>query len=164
MSPMKSELSFAVLLAVIVFLVLPLGAEDKQEHAMEHNTATSAASGTEAKPLFEPMPGPGKKVPLGNDYYFIYGFNRKPKVGKMIVAVQVYRKSGEKDTSMEIELDAVMPSMKGAYKTVGHIFKLSRKGNYLCPINLVKPGEWEIRLTFSKGDKVVFRGSHRLHM
>jgi hypothetical protein len=36
-------------------------------------------------------------------------------------------------------------------------FKLNRKNDYLMPINIVMPGEWEVRLTFLKdGDPVFF--------
>jgi hypothetical protein len=107
------------------------------------------------------MPGPGKKVPIGGDYYIIYGFDKKPKIGTMIMKVEVFNKNGKKDTSFEIKVDSGMPSMKGAHESGDRSFKLSNKGDYLLPIDIVMPGGWEIRLTLSKDGKVIFRGSHQ---
>lgn len=62
---------------------------------------------------------------------------------------------------MEIIGDAGMPSMSGAHDTGDKPFVLSNKGAYLLPVNIVMPGEWEIKLTVKKVGKVIFRGSHR---
>jgi predicted metalloprotease len=107
------------------------------------------------------MPGPGKKVFIGNDYYFIYGFDKKPKLGTVIMKVEIFTKEGKKDTSMEVKAEAGMPSMRGAHETGEQPFKLSKKGDYLLPINIVMPGDWEIRLTVLKEGKVIFRGSYQ---
>ncbi len=107
-----------------------------------------------------PLPGPGKKVPLADGYYFIYGFDKKPKLGTVIMKVEVFTKDGKKDTSLEVKGDAGMPSMRGAHETGERPFQLSKKGDYLLPVNIVMPGDWEIRLTFFRGGKVVFRGRY----
>ncbi len=120
----------------------------------------SAISGTE-QAAYPSMPGPGKKVPVGNDYYLIYGFDKKPKLGTVIMKVEIFTKEGKKDTSFEAKADSDMPSMKGAHATGERPFKLSNKGDYLLPIDLVMPGGWEIKLTLLKEGKVVFRGSHQ---
>jgi hypothetical protein len=112
-------------------------------------------------PAAAPMPGPGKKVPLGNGAYLIYGFDKKPKMGTVIMKVEVYAADGKRDTSLEVLADSGMPSMRGAHETGDQPFKLSRKGEYLLPVNIVMPGDWEIRLTIKKGGKVIFRGSHQ---
>jgi len=106
------------------------------------------------------MPGPGKKIPIGNDGYIIYSFDKKPKIGMLIMKVEVYTRDGKRDTSLEILGDAGMPSMKGAHETGDQPFRLSRKGDYLLPVNIVMPGDWEIRLTIRKDGRVIFRGSH----
>jgi len=31
-------------------------------------------------------------------------------------------------------------------------------GDYLLPVNVVMPGEWEVKLVFMKGKEPVFRG------
>jgi hypothetical protein len=110
------------------------------------------------------MPAPGKKVPVGSDLYLIYGFDKKPKLGTMIMKVEIFSKEGKKDTSFEVKADAGMPSMKGAHETGDQPFQLSQKGDYLLPINIVMPGGWEIRLTLLKAGKIIFRGSHQFNV
>jgi hypothetical protein len=138
----------------------PLNAEGQHEHKSSANKNVSA-SRPEAAPVYHQMPNPGKKVMIGNDYYFIYTFDKKPKMGTVILKVELYTMGGKKDTSFEIKGDAGMPSMKGAHDTGNRPFKLSQKGIYLLPVDIVMPGDWEVRLTFLKNGKVVFRGSHR---
>jgi hypothetical protein len=109
---------------------------------------------------FVSMPDPGKKVQIGNDQYMIYGFVEKPKIGPVIMKVQVFDKRGEKDKSLVIIADSWMPSMpemKGGHD----ILKLSKNGDYLTPIRISMPGDWEIKFTLSKGGKVIFRGSYK---
>jgi hypothetical protein len=100
-------------------------------------------------------------VPIGNGGYLIYGFDKKPKMGTVIMKVEAYTTDGKRDTSLEVLADSGMPSMRGAHETGDQPFKLSRKGEYLLPVNIVMPGDWEIRLTIKKGGKVIFRGSHK---
>jgi hypothetical protein len=112
-------------------------------------------------PDYPVMPGPGKKVQLGDGNYFIYKFDKQPKLGTVIIKVEVFNSNDKKDTSMEITGDAGMPSMGSAHDTGDRPFALSNKGAYLLPVNIVMPGEWEIKLTVKKAGKVIFRGSHR---
>ncbi len=115
----------------------------------------------QGEPTHPSMPAPGKKVSMGSDYYLIYGFDKKPKLGTIIMKVEIFTKDGKKDTSFEVKADAGMPSMKGAHETGDRPFTLSKKGDYLLPINIVMPGDWEIRLTILKKGEVIFRGSHQ---
>jgi hypothetical protein len=91
----------------------------------------------------------------------VYGFDKKPKLGTVIMKVEIFSKDGKKDTSFEATADAGMPSMKGAHETGDRPFSLSKKGDYLLPINIVMPGDWEVRLTLTKEGKVVFMGSYQ---
>ena len=111
--------------------------------------------------IYPSMPGPGKKVPIGSDHYLIFGFDKKPKLGTVIMKVEIFTKEGRKDTSFEAKADAGMPSMKGAHETGDRPFTLSKKGDYLLPVNIVMPGDWEIRLTILKKGEVIFKGSHQ---
>ena len=150
---------FLVLFSIVTSLAcMPLDAESQPEHKSKHGVSGSAASGTEQYPS---MPGPGKKVFIGNDYYLIYGFDKKPKLGTLIMKVEIFTKEGKKDTSMEVKGEAGMPSMKGAHDTGDKPFKLSKKGDYLLPFDIVMPGDWEIRLSLLKEGKVIFRGSYQ---
>lgn len=118
-------------------------------------------SGARQAPIFVSMPGPGEKVIINSDYYLIHGFDKKPKMGTVILKVSVYTKDGHQDTSLEVLADSGMPSMRGAHDTGDLAMQLSRKKEYLLPINIVMPGEWEIRLTIKKAGKVIYRGRYR---
>ncbi len=138
---MKGKFGVILFLGVFFLLSLPLYGQGQPNHP--------------------PMPAPGKKVSMGSDYYLIYGFDKKPKLGTVIMKVEIFNKAGKKDTSFEVKGDAGMPSMKGAHETGDRPFTLSKKGDYLLPVNIVMPGDWEIRLTILKKGEVVFRGSHQ---
>ena len=118
------------------------------------------SAGAQGLPVFSPMPEPGKKVPLGNGCYLVYGFDKRPKLGTVIMKVEVFTAEGKKDTSFDLKADAGMPSMKGAHETGDRAFVLSKKGDYLLPINVVMPGDWEVRLSVMKDGKVLFRGRY----
>ena len=111
--------------------------------------------------VFPAMPSPGTKVLIGSDHYLLYGFDKKPKLGTIIMKVEIFTRDGNRDTSFDVLADSGMPSMKGAHETGEQPFKVSNKGAYLLPVNIVMPGDWEIRFTIRKAGKVVFRGSHR---
>ena len=158
MSYMKTKLLIFFVLLTIALLGVPLFAENKPGHEPESSKNSLAASGNEYSPVYPSMPEPGKRVPIGNDRYFIYSFDKKPKLGTLIMKVQIYTAGGKKDTSLEVRADSDMPSMKGAHETGDRTFTLSKKGDYLLPVNIVMPGDWEIRLTIIKEGKVIFRG------
>ncbi len=140
-------------------MVLPTLAESPKNLPSGPGAAVSLA-----EPAHPPMPVPGKKVPIGSEHYLVYGFDKKPKLGTVIMKVEVFTQDGKKDTSFEVKADAGMPSMKGAHETGDRAFSLSKKGDYLLPINIVMPGDWEIRLTLLKEGKVRFRGSYQFNI
>jgi len=152
----RNYFSFIVFLFVISALPLSLYGEERQGH----KSAGVKGPGSEQAPVYLPMPEPGKKVAAGNEHYIIYGFDKKPKLGTVIMKVQVFTKDGKRDTSLEVKADAGMPSMRGAHETGDRPFTLSKKGDYLLPINIVMPGDWEIRLTILKAGKIIFRGRY----
>jgi hypothetical protein len=119
-----------------------------------------AASVTQQSQAYSPMAEPGAKVPIGSGCYLIYGFDKRPKLGTVIMKVDIFKGDGEKDTSFQVKGDSGMPSMRGAHETGDRAFQLSRKGSYLLPIDIVMPGDWEIRLTILKDGKVFFRGRY----
>ncbi len=152
-------------LLIIPLMLLALAMPSSPLHAASHEghqmKADAGGHGTGQAPAFATMPDPGKKVPIGKDGYLIYGFDKKPKIGTVIMKVQVYTPDGKRDTSVEVLADSGMPSMRGAHEAGDQPFKLSRKGEYLLPVNIVMPGDWEIRLTIKKDGKVIFRGSYQ---
>jgi len=136
--------------------------EAQSQPHKSHGAGMTAASATEN--VFPPMPAPGKKVPMGDGYYFVYGFDKKPKLGTVIMKVEIFAEDGKKVTSYEVKGDCGMPSMKGAHDSGDRAFKVSKLGDYLLPIDIVMPGGWEVRLTVLKDGKVVFRGSHSFNV
>jgi|APFre7841882590_1041340.scaffolds.fasta_scaffold88981_2 hypothetical protein len=163
MSCLKNYFFFIVFFLIIVIPWLPLNAESQRGHKSKENKDLSV-SGSEKQPVYPQMPDPGNKVMIGKNYYFVYGFDKKPKMGTVIMKVALYTMEGKKDVTLEIKGDAGMPSMKGAHDTGDRPFKLSQKGVYLLPVDIVMPGDWEIRLTFLKDGKVIFRGSHKFNV
>lgn len=152
---------FFILFFVLSFYSLPsLYGADNMGHGSTSAKDTVAAQ----KPVFLPMPDPGKKVPIGNGYYLIYSFDKRPKMGMVIMKVEVFTGEGKKDTTFEMKADAGMPSMSGAHETGDKAFSLSNKGDYLLPINIVMPGDWEIRLSVIKEGKVIFRGRYNFNV
>jgi hypothetical protein len=151
---------FIILFVVLSFYSLPSYGADH----MGHGPTTAKDAGVSQKPVFVPMANPGNKVPIGNGYYLIYGFDKKPKMGTVIMKVEAFNTDGKKDTTFEMKADAGMPSMGGAHETGDKAFALSNKGDYLLPINIVMPGDWEIRFTVSKEGKVIFRGRYNFNV
>lgn len=122
--------------------------------------AMSATTPPAAKAIYQPISKPGEKVSLDADHYFTYGFEKQPKIGMTIMRVEIFTRDGKRDTSFVVKGDADMPSMRGAHTAGDKDFSISAKGAYLLPIRLVMPGDWEIRFTFAKKGKVVFRGAY----
>jgi nitrous oxide reductase accessory protein NosL len=111
-------------------------------------------------PSFTALPKPGKKVVISDAYWFTFEFDKKPTMGTVIVKVQVHAADGARVTSLDIKGDADMPSMKGAHAMANRFFKLNKKGDYLMPVDIVMPGDWEIYLTFYDKGKLLFRGKY----
>lgn len=119
-----------------------------------------AAAPKTAKELYRPLPKPGQRVPLDANSYFVYGFNKSPKLGMCIMKVEIFTRDGARDTSFTVKGDADMPSMRGAHATGDREFSLSDKGVYLLPVHLVMPGDWEVRFTFARNGNTVLRGAY----
>lgn len=129
-----------------------------------HKPGNAKAGSVAPERDYVAMPEPGKKVPIGGGYYLIYGFDGKPKLGIVIMKVEIFDHNGRKDTSFEVKAHADMPSMKGAHLTIDRLFKVSQKGDYLAPQDIVMPGDWEIKLTILKKGKVFFRGKYNFEV
>jgi hypothetical protein len=106
----------------------------------------------------------GQKNWISDQYYFVYDFDKKPQMGTIIMKIQVFSKEGKQDSSFEITGSADMPSMRGAHSTGHQPFRLNHKGNYLLPVNVVMPGEWELVLNFVKGKIPIYSGSVKFNV
>jgi len=116
-------------------------------------------SSENAEIVYKPLPKPGKKYEIGDGVYLIYEFSEKPKMGTVILKIQIFNRNGEKITPYAIKGRSDMPSMRGAHDSGDQDFKLNKKNDYLLPVNIVMPGDWEIRVTFLTDGKPVFHGS-----
>ena len=110
------------------------------------------------------LPRPGEKVPLDPDHYFVYGFDKTPKLGTAIMKVEIFARNGDRDTTFVVKGDVDMPSMRGAHSTGDKQFSVSKKRVYLLPVPIAMPGEWEFKLTFEKDGKAVFHGVYRFEV
>jgi len=108
---------------------------------------------------YETLPGQGKKCPIGKDYYFTYSFDKKPQLGTIILKIELFDKDGKKDTSLAITGDSGMPSMKGHHDSGEAEFRLNKKSEYLLPVSVVMPGDWEVKLVFKKDNNPIYRAS-----
>ena len=128
------------------------------------SAASALAQSVPPKPadvVWTPVPGAGKKCPLNGDYYFKYEFNEKPKMGMSILKIQVFDAKNNQVVPFKMTGRSDMPSMRGAHDSGDVEFKLNRKSDYLLPVNVVMPGDWEIRVTMTLNGQAVFHGSIR---
>jgi len=114
-----------------------------------------------AEPAFQKLPGAGKKVWIGDSHYFTYRFDKTPKIGVVVLKIQLFTRKGIKDRRCEITCLSGMSSKEGSIQTEGQ-FKLNRLGDYLLPVNFSSHGEWEVKLVFKKDGQEIYYGSFTL--
>jgi hypothetical protein len=111
--------------------------------------------------VWTPVPSSGKKCPINEAYYFKYEFSQKPKMGMVILKVQFFDKNNDQVVPFKATGRSDMPSMRGAHDSGDVEFRLNKKNDYLLPVNVVMPGDWEIRVVFLLNGRAVFHGSIR---
>ena len=79
-------------------------------------------------------------------------------MGMSVLIVKLFDKDGRRVSDLAITGRSDMPSMRGAHDSGEVAFKTNRAGDYLLPVNVVMPGDWEVLLTFSRNGIVIFRG------
>ncbi|HAF95703.1 MAG TPA: hypothetical protein DER10_02720 [Elusimicrobia bacterium] len=99
----------------------------------------------------------GKKNLLPGGGWFTWKFDKKPKLGTLIVKVQAFSKDGKRLTSYEITGECGMPAMR-AHDSGTIKFLISKKGDYLMPVDVVMPGEWEVVIRVGKDGKEIYAG------
>lgn len=110
------------------------------------------------EPVFQDLPKSGKKCWIGEVNYFTWEFDKTPKMGTSILIVKLYDKDGRRVSDLAVSGRSDMPSMRGAHDSGEVAFKTNKAGDYLLPVGVVMPGDWEVRLTFSRNGIVIFRG------
>ncbi len=121
--------------------------------------AWQAESTPENDVTWKPLPGTGKKCQIDEGFYFTYDFSEKPKLGTIVLIVKVYDKSKAQVAPFTIMGRSDMPAMQGAHDSGEVEFKLNKVQDYLLPISVAMPGEWEVKLTILKDGKAIFHGS-----
>ncbi len=95
------------------------------------------------------------KVEISNEVSFVYNFVERPKVGDVILKIQLNNHTGD-DIKVYTEYD--MPSMRGHHASGKVEFKRNRSGDYVLPIHFAMPGDWEIKLYFEQDEKEIYSG------
>ena len=122
------------------------------------NSPGLVPAGQAGEPVFQDLAKSGKKCWIGEVNYFTWEFDKTPKMGTSILVVKLYDKDGKRVSDLAIAGRSDMPSMRGAHDSGEVAFKTNKAGDYLMPVNVVMPGGWEVRLTFSRNGIVIFRG------
>lgn len=103
------------------------------------------------------LSGPGRRNALPSGGYLVWTFDKKPQLGMVIVKVQVFSKDKAKAAGCELTGAYGMPSMR--YHDSGvQKFRLSKKGDYLLPMDLVMPGAWELVIRLRQDGKEIYAG------
>lgn len=101
---------------------------------------------------------------LGTDYYFIYKLNQRPQIGTIILKVQIFDKNDHKVTPFKLTGFKSMSTMGGMQDAGAQTFQMNKKNDYLLPIDLVMPGDWQTKLVFYKGKTEYARAKINLHI
>ncbi len=149
---------FEKLAASLVLAVLVAGVAAAQPASSCCNAPGLVPAGQQGEPVFQDLPKSGKKCWIGEVNYFTWEFDKTPKMGTSILIIKLYDKDGTQVSDLAVTGRSDMPSMRGAHDSGEVAFKTNKAGNYLLPVNVVMPGDWEVRLTFSRNGIVIFRG------
>jgi hypothetical protein len=150
--------TFERLAAALILAVILTGLAAAQPASSCCSSPGLTPTGQQGEPVFPDLPKSGKKCWIGEVNYFTWEFDRTPKMGTAILIIKLYDKDGKQVSDLAITGQSDMPSMRGAHDSGEVAFKTNKAGNYLLPVNIVMPGDWEVRLTFSRNGIVIFRG------
>jgi hypothetical protein len=149
----------ALVIALTAFSVFLAASAAAQPATSCCNSPGLTPSGPQnQEPIFQDLAKSGKKCWIGEVNYFTWEFDKTPKMGTSILIIKLYDRDGKRVTDVAITGQSDMPSMRGAHDSGEIAFKLNKAGDYLLPVNVVMPGDWEVRLTFSRNGSVIFRG------
>ena len=151
---MKTSLIILVAAAALLMAAAPFASA--QPAASCCNSPGVTPQGQE--PVFQDLPKSGKKCWIGEVNYFTWEFDKTPKMGTAVLVIKLYDKDGKRVSDLVVTGRSDMPSMRGAHDSGEVAFKTNRAGDYLLPVSVVMPGDWEVLLTFSRNGIVIFRG------
>ncbi len=139
---------------LIATLAMPVMAQASAKPG-EKAAAKPAIASVALKPVM--LASEGKKIQLPGGGWFTWKFDKKPQLGTTIIKVQIYSKDKKRESSYELTGESGMPSMR-AHDSGPVRFQLNKKGDYLLPVTVVMPGEWEIIIRIKTGGKELFAG------
>ncbi len=100
-----------------------------------------------------------KRHDINSEYYLVYSWQKKPKIGMAVLFVDIYRKKDSKRSDdFTVTANAYMPSMRGSHDTGDRVMKLNKKKSHVIDVNFMMLGDWEIELKVSKNSKHMFTG------
>jgi len=101
------------------------------------------------------------EIQINKDCYFTYNFSKKPKIGTVVLKINIKNNSNNK---IKIIGNYGMPSMPGSHDSGNMEFYVNNNGDYLLPINIAMPGKWRINLTFKNNNEEIFKGDIYLNI
>ncbi len=101
----------------------------------------------------------GRKHSINNDYYLVYSWQKKPKIGMAVLMVDIFRsKDNKRSDDFKVTANAYMPSMRGSHDTGDRQMKLNKNKRHLIDVNFMMLGDWEIELKVAKNSRELFKG------
>ena len=153
---MKQHLAALILISAL--FCAACNKEPAKTTAEPSRAAMSADRSAVPPPVTLPDLTPqGEKNMLPGGGWFTWKFSEKPKLGAVIVKVQVFDKDGKQGTPYTITGDSGMPEMP-AHDANGVIFQLNKKGDYLMPVNIVMTGEWRVIIKVKTDKTEIYAG------
>jgi hypothetical protein len=103
----------------------------------------------------------GERFEVKEGIYGVCEFSQKPQIGMVILKIRLFDKNDVKISTLVISGESGMPSMPGHHDSGDVAFKLNKAQNYLLPVNVVMPGDWEVKLKFRDGEQIVLLAAVR---
>lgn len=123
----------------------------KEPPPQERSAAVPARSGPAV------LPAQGDRISLPDGGWFTWEFTEKPKIATVIAKVKVFASDGSRAASYGVIGEYGMPSMR--YHDSGPVeFKLNKRGDYLLPVEIVMPGEWQLTIRVKDEKEVIYEG------
>lgn len=95
---------------------------------------------------------------IAEGYSIAWEFDKKPRLGTVILKVQVFNAAGKQVQDVAVSGELYMPSMRHAHGSPVKSFVLNKKGDYLAPFDVVMRGDWELSLEIRRAGVVIFLG------
>ncbi|MGD9637998.1 MAG: hypothetical protein AB7U85_02940 [Alphaproteobacteria bacterium] len=95
---------------------------------------------------------------LTENRYLVAKFVDKPKMGISVLKLNIFDENGNKLSNYKVTGYSDMPSMRGHHDSGENSFGLNNNQDYLLPVNLVMPGDWEVMVKVFDGEEEMYLG------